>query len=336
MLTANHLFFSFIVLSGALLASVSAADLKTKDLEQMVTDLNNLRKAIVSQHSKQNAVALKAFQKHVASSASANQFYLECLKKLRFTDEGKKAEAWRVYRDNKDDEFSQVFHREAKQMELRYIIMMIQAVRAKDRRDLMPTLLAHIDKLLEMDGRAYEFMDSADGSLFTEVYDIRNTVNPGEWSMDPANISGIYDTAILPHMRQHKDPRLVTAWKSKIEHMKAFAEKKKEAKERDEREAAREARKSSGGRNRNDPSRRAEASAEVDRYKEFQVKTLPALKWGMCQDLFEHGFESDALPLMFKVIRDHPENEEVMSWLSELDTGIKEAIADFGSKALAE
>ncbi len=322
-----------IALASALVSPISAAELKEKDLEKMITDLESLRKAVISQHSKQNAVALKAFIKHAASSASANAFYMDCLKKLRFTDEGKKAEAWRLYRESKNDEFSQVYHRQARQMELRYIILTIQAVKTNDRRDLMPTLLGYIDQLLELDGRAYDYIDSADGSLFTEVYDIQETVDPGNWAMNPTNIASIYDSAILPHMRQHKDPRLVTAWKRKIEHMKAFAEKKKEAKERDTREKAREARKRAGGNNRNDPSRRPEASAEVDRFQEFLDKTLPALKWAMCQDLLEYGFEAEGLPLMFKVIRDHPESGEVMSWLNELDTGIKEALAEYGSKA---
>ncbi len=303
----------------------AAEELKKEDLEKMLTSLESLRKAILSQRSAQNATALKSFKRHAASPTAANQFYMDCLKKLRFTDEGKRAEAWREYRDDEGNELNTNYHRAAKQLELRYIILSIEAARAKDRRDLMPALISFIDDLLEIDGRGFEHIDSADGSIFTEAYEIQGTVDPGDWQMDPTNISGIYDSAILPHMRLHKDERLVTAWTKKIEHSRRFAERRKEGEIKEEREEAREERRNRS--RRGDRRYRAEANAEKDDYETFLNEELPELKWAMCDDLREHGFVSEALPLMMRAIKEHPEFPGVTGWLTEMEVAIKAAMA---------
>lgn len=332
----------FLWFSGGLItlfisASVSlsaAEELKKADLEKMVASLENMRKAVIARNAKMNGVALRAFQKHGASQVSANAFYLECLKKLRFTDEGKRAEAWRTYRENNDDTFNSVYHRTAKQLELKYLVLTIRAAEAKDRRDLMAPLIAFIDQILAVDGRAYEHMEGSGGSIFVEAYKIEGTIDPGDWESDPTNIQGIYDQAILPHMRKHRDPRLVTAWRSKIDQMRKFAESEKVGRAREEREEEREARRRSRGSNRNDPRLRAEAREEVDPYEEFYTETLPEMKWEMCEDLVKYGFRNEALPLMFDVIREHPKYPGVHTWLNGLEDELRQALAELAGGSL--
>ncbi len=323
---------------ACLLQSLSGADdLKKEDVEKMIASLEKIRAAVMSRNNKQNAVALRAFQKHSASPVAANTFYLECLKKLRFTDEGKRADAWRTYRDNNDSKFNSTYHREAKQLELKYLILTIRAAATKDRRELMQPLIGFIDDLLDTDGRAYEHMDDAKGSLFIEAYDIENSIDPGDWEPDPTDISGIYDEAILPHMREHRDPRLVTAWRAKIDHMRKFADSARDGRLREERDKMREARKESrgiGARRRNDPRSRAEANEEVDPYEEFHAETLPEMKWQMCEDLVKHGFRAEALPLMFGVIREHAEYPEMHTWLNGLEATLLEALRELSGGVL--
>lgn len=320
-----------------MVTSAGAEELKKEDLEKMMASLEKIRSAVSSRNNKQNGVALRAYQKNSASSVSANSFFLECLKKLRFTDEGKRAEAWRTYRENNDDTFNSVYHRTAKQMELKYLVLTIKAGSVKDRRDLMTSLISYIDSLLELDGRAYEHMESSGNSVFVEAYKIENSIDPGDWEADPTNIIGIYDQAILPHMRVHRDPRLVTAWRSKIDHMRQYAESTRDGRLREEREKIREARRESRGifRRRNSDERsRAEANEEVDPYEEFLNETLPELKWDMCEDLVKHGFKSEALNMMFQVIREHPEYPELHSWLNELESNLRQALAELNGGVL--
>ncbi|MGY8687622.1 MAG: hypothetical protein ACKVHP_07805 [Verrucomicrobiales bacterium] len=291
--------------------------------------LENLRKAVVSNSSTQNGVALRAFSKQGASPTAANTFYMECLKKLRFTDEGKRAEAWRNYREQEDATLNSVFHRAAKQLELQYLILSIKAGGVKDRREMMAPLISFIDKLLSVDGRAYEHMDGGEGSIFTQAYKIEKTIDPGNWESDPTNIQGIYDQAILPHMRQHKDPRLVTAWRSKIDQMTKFAEARDKGREKEEREKEREERREGRG-DRNDPRYRAEAKEEKDPYEDFQDETLPEMKWSMCEDLIEYGFRDDGLPMMLATIREHADYKDIHSWLDGLEVELVAALKDLG------
>lgn len=319
---------TFAMGTGAVFAQ--ADPLKKEDIEKYLEGLENLRKAIVAQRSQKNGVALKAYVRNAASPTQANAFYLDCLKKLRFTDENKRSEAWRTYREDNEGEIDTTFHREARQMELRYLILTIEAAHVDDRRDMMPKLLDYIDKLVAMDGRAYEFVESADASVFTEAYGIENTIDPGFWEMSPTNVGGIYDQAILPHLREHRDERLISAWQSKIKHMTALEESRKAGKDKAEREEIRDERRG-GPRGRNsDPRFRAEARDEIDRYETFMSETLPELKWEMCKDLLEHGFRDQAIPLMVTVIRDHAEHQEVITWLNELEADLVTALAEFG------
>ena len=316
--------------------SVAKDSLQKKDVEKMLASLENLRKSVVSHNSKQNAVALRSFSRHGASPVAANQFYLECLKKLRFTEEGKRAEAWREYREQNDATLNSVYHREAKQLELQYLVLSIKAGGVSDRREMMAPLIAFIDRLLSVDGRAYEHMEAGDGSVFAQAYGIEKTIDPGEWESDPTNIQGIYDQAILPHMRKHRDPRLVTAWRSKIDQMKSFAEVREKGREKEEREKEREERRQARGpRGRSGDEYRAEAREEDDPYEDFQEETLPEMKWEMCEDLVEHGFRDEALPLMLEVIRDHADYKEIHSWLDGLEAELLAALTDLGGTPAA-
>lgn len=321
---------------AGLLSSISVAEttLEKEEVEKMIASLENIRKAVVSRNSAQNAVALRAFQEHGTSAVKANAFYLECLKKLRFTDEGKRAEAWRTYRDDNEDTLNQMFHRTAKQLELNYLVLTINAVHAEDRRDLMVPLTGYIDRLLAADGRAYDHIDGIGDSLFVEVYQIENSIDPGDWESDPTNVQGIYDQAILPHMRKHRDPRLVTAWRSKIDHMRKFADSERDGRLRKEREEEREARRATGRAGTRDPRLRAEARQERDPYEEFHSETLPEMKWEMCEDLVEHGFRAEALPLMFDVITEHRDYKEIHAWLNGLEVELKTALAELGGGTL--
>ena len=310
----------------ALPHAVAVADpLEEQDLEEMMTTLEKIRNAVSSRHSQQNGVALRAYEKHGASPVAANGFYMECLKKLRFTDEGKRAEAWRKYRDANDDTFNTGYHRDAKRLELQYLVLSLKARKAKDRRDMMKPLVQYVDRLLAVDGRGYEHIDGIGESIFVEAYGIEGTINPGDWEPDPTNVQGIYDQAVLPHMRRHRDPRLVTAWRSKIAHMRKFAESSRQGRLRHQREVKRESRGSRN--NRVDDRRRAEAEEEVDPYEEFHSETLPEMKWEMCLDLVKHGFRDEALPLMFEVIGAHPEHKDIDAWLDGVEAELRQALA---------
>ena len=304
----------------------SAEKLEKKDVEKLMESLQSIKKAVMARNSKQNGTALRGFTQHAASPVAANAFYLSCLKKLRFTDEGKRAEAWRVYRERNDDTFNQVYHREAKQLELRYLILTIKAAQAEDRREMMKPLISFVDSLLKLDGRGFEHIEGCDSSIFTEFARIEGTIDPGDWEMSPIDIEGIYDQAILPHLRQHRDPHLVDAWTSKIKHIRQFHELAKTGRLKDEREKEREDRRRGDKKNTDDY--KAEAKEEKDPYEEFQNEDLPELKWEMCEDLVEHGFQSEALPLMLEVIRAHPDYKEITSWLSGLENELSKALTD--------
>ena len=323
-----------VLIGLACVNPVQADKLEKKEVEKIMKSLQSIKKAVMARNSKQNGSALKGFTQHAASPVAANAFYLSCLKKLRFTDEGKRAEAWRKYREGKDDTLNQVYHREAKQMELRYLILTIKAAQVEDRRDMMKPLVSFIDSMLELDGRGFEHLEDCDSSIFTEFAKIENTIDPGDWEMSPTNIKGIYDQGILPHMRKHRDPRLVDGWTSKIRHIKQYHGLVKAGRLKEEREKEREDRRKGDKKDTDDY--KAEAKEEKDPYEEFQNEDLPELKWEMCEDLVEYGFQAEALPLMLDVIRDHPNYKEITSWLASLENELAKALTELNGGVLPQ
>lgn len=314
-----------------LVAPVSAEQLDKKQVETMIKSLEGIKKAVIARQSKKNGIAAREFKKHVGSSVAANAFYLTCLKKDRFDAENKRPEAWRVYQE-KTPEFQEVYHREAKQLELRYLLLTLQAAQVEDRREMMKPLISFLDAMLKADGRGFEYIESAANSVFSDAAEIEDTVDPGDWELDPTNIKGIYDQGILPHMRIHRDPRLVEAWKAKIRHMTVYAERKEEGRLREEREEERDDRKE--GKRKNTDEFKAEAREEKNALEEFKTETLPETKWGMCEDLVEHGFRAEALPLMLEVIRAHPEYRDIGAWLASMDIQLKLALAELNGTAV--
>src|SRR5690606_16204709 len=114
-------------------------------------------KQIAAMHNSQHAVALQAYQSALASPTSSYQFYLKCLEKVRFTDEGKRQEAWRVYQEENKEELRDPAHIKARVLQLKYLILTIKAGTLEDRRSMVTDLIAFMTEVAQMDAEGYEF-----------------------------------------------------------------------------------------------------------------------------------------------------------------------------------
>lgn len=306
------------ITAAALLGAPARGEdpLKREDLEKMLEQLEVLRKSLNAKHARENAGALKAFASAAQSPVSAGQFYMDCLKKTRFVDAGKRTSVWREYRDRREDEFDSLYFRQAQQLKLKYLVLTIKAGQEEDRTVLVPALISLLDEVSKLDGRAHDAVEgSVDGSIYVEAYAIENSINPGSWAMDLSNIPAVYETNIFPLYRKDKNPLLVSAWQSCLSQTTDFMRAKDVEFKRQEREARKEERQNGGG--------PVTSQVKENPYDIFQREELPEIKWAMCLDLNKHGFQDQALVHMFEVIGEHKDYPEMATWLSELETELR-------------
>jgi hypothetical protein len=105
------------------------------------------------------------------------------------------------------------------------------------------------------------------------------------WEGTPGNFDGIYQSILLPEMRNAKDVRLIEYWDNKIKR---------------EGEAA----------------TRSQKTFEIDKFNQMR---RPSLMWNRDQDLAKVGQRNRAIADMFAQIKAYPAHPEAASWIAELE-----------------
>jgi hypothetical protein len=105
------------------------------------------------------------------------------------------------------------------------------------------------------------------------------------WEDHPFDVDGIFKKAILPELRQEKDPRLLTYWDSRIQTDGA----------------------------------RAESSGNALIVNKFKNITLPQLLWSRALDEIALGRQNQAIVDMLAIVKAHPDHPDFQSWASQLE-----------------
>lgn len=105
------------------------------------------------------------------------------------------------------------------------------------------------------------------------------------WEGTPGNFDGIFQSILLPEMRNQKDIRLLEYWNEKLKR---------------EGEAA----------------TRSQKTFEIDKFNQVR---RPSLLWQRNQDLIRVGQKNRAITDMFAQIKAYPTHPEAASWIAELE-----------------
>ena len=111
------------------------------------------------------------------------------------------------------------------------------------------------------------------------------TVRPPEgWSLNPGNLETIYETTILPYLREKKDAaRLQLAWTRRLQQEATMIQ--------------------------------TQDSEFLT--KNYQEIVLPTLEWAQARDLYLAGASSSAAK-MLQIIQDNQGHKNAPQWISEL------------------
>ena len=275
--------------------SISAQDqpLTATEKAQMLDTIKKIKTGVIKGRSGVNSSALSAYRAAATSGTSAYDFYLKCYKEINFTRKGAKESEYRDWRTKNKDYLSSREHSSARRLQLQFLILTIRAANLEEdeRESLIPELITLMDNCIS----AYPYLGksqrilsaSATGSTFAEVYDLSSTlVGLKNWPRAPMDVSGIYESTIMPSYRTpDRVKELMQAWDKRIsQEIKLVA-----------------------------------AANSTEAEAGFTNKTLPKLKWLKYMDMLRAGKNREALTLMVALVRSNPDHEDIDSWLEEVE-----------------
>lgn len=247
-------------------------------------------------------VALSAFKKARESSAAAHELYLNCVEKIRFQEEVKKNSEFREWKSRHKERTDTPGFRLALRHQLNWLVLSLEAAKSPDLGAMSTQSLAVLEAILreaeELKGLENFLKNPVLDSVFAKAYDIEN-IKITSWPESPLAIQAIYDSIVLPPLRDPKlIPQLREAWLKRIEHEGLLLEKWTD-----------------------------EGSADKDRKPAFEkwlAEGRKVLTWQMEVDLFTAGDQRAAALRMLEHLKANLTHKSAPKWIEQF-TSLVEA-----------
>ena len=284
--------------------ALHADDLTPQEREELLKKLEALRASADARVDARFRAAIAAFSSAVSSPSAASDLYLKCIEKVNFTDQKRKSQDFREWKRREGDRLSSAGFSLALQIQLRWLILTLQAASENSDRD---QLAAGARSVLEtITGQASVLADhqqilsqTVTSSVFARAYEINN-IEVEKWPLAPGDISQIYEEILLPPLRARRQPQeLRAAWTRRIQHEMIMREQMPSEENGSRRVGMASATRSAA-------------------YERFVAEGLPQLQWEMEVDLFKHGDERTAASRMLAHIENNITHKTAAKWGDEL------------------
>jgi hypothetical protein len=262
------------------------------DPAKLLEQLKTLEETVTKARTGNNLAALDAITEAAAADSKAIALWIDSVRETDFRDQDKKEAEFRAWREGAGRRLSEPGAAGALRLHLQYLLLTIRVASAtsdQDRAEVLTSLLAYLDDLSRADKATLKNRQALDTSvLATPIarrYKLDITVRPPEaWSLTPGNLEAIYESSILPYLRQKKDAaRLQTAWSRRLQQEAALV---------------------------------ATQDSEV-LTKNYREVVLPTLEWAQARDLFIAGAPG-AGAKMLQLIQQNQGHKNTPVWIQEL------------------
>jgi hypothetical protein len=284
--------------SGARSEPLSAAD-----REALLEKLEKLRESADAKVDARFRTALAAYRNAVGSDDEAISLYLKCTEKVNFEDQQKKPSEFREWKRKEDERLSDPALRDALRIQLRWLILTLQAASEKaNRNDLASSALDIVDSVFsdpkKLRSQTGLLGEDVTATVFARAYEIGN-LKLEKWPLSPTSLAQIYDEVLLPPLR-HPDRvgQLRSAWIKRIQQEGAMREFWSPA--------PKETRRIGMAEDQRPPE-----------YDQFLADTVPQLQWQMELDLFRAGDEGEAAMRMLAHLEKHINHKSAREWGEE-------------------
>jgi hypothetical protein len=290
----------------SLTQTLSAEALSQADRDAILLKLEKITKAVDDKLDARFNSAKSSFRSAVASPNAALELYLKCTEKVNFEDMKRKEGEFREWKRTQDETLSDPGFRLALQYQLNWLILTLEAANEKnDRKQLAAEAARAIDSVANNAKILAKFRNvieqDAIGSVFARAYEINN-VKPKDWPTSLGQIKVIYESVILPPLREAKliEP-LREAWTNRITQegtlLDAWSKK---------------------------PNDSSKSNIRTPELEKFISDEVPNLRWEAEQDLFKAGDQRAAAIAMLNQLEEHPSHPSALKWTQQFINLIKE------------
>jgi hypothetical protein len=199
--------------------SVNAQELTAEQIESLRAKLKSLKADLESHLSSRNSGAGSVFSSAAEDPRAAVDLYLNCEKLVNYEREGRPESDFRAWKESNEDRLRDAGFIESLQMQLRYLALSCRAAEAKEIDQVFTPLMLYVDSLSRLEEMPTgNLTSSVAGSVFAEAYNLQRLLGENDaWEDTPFNISGIYESTILPYLREERPDALMNAWDKRIE-----------------------------------------------------------------------------------------------------------------------
>lgn len=264
----------------------------TVDSAKLLEQLKALEETVTKARTGNNLAAVDAITEAASADAKAIALWVDSVRETEFRDKDKKEAEFRAWRDGAGRRLSDPGAAGALRLHLQYLLLTIRVANATtddERNEVLTPLLAYLDDLSRANKDVLKNRQALDtsvlGTPIARRFKLDISVRPSDhWSPIPGNLEGIYESSILPYLREKKDvARLQTAWTRRLQQ---------------------------------------EAALVVTQDSEFLTKNfrenvLPTLEWSQARDLFFAGSPS-AAGKMLQLIQQHQGHKNTPQWIKEM------------------
>jgi hypothetical protein len=306
------------VISGIVILSIKAvADpLSSADREALLENIQKLRDTVAERADARFVKAIEAYRTAMMDEGAALEFYLKCIEKVNFEDQGKKASEFNDWKKREKERTSEASMRRALMHQLRWLVL---ALKASSEKADYPQLTVEgqnaIDDLFRdkvtLTTQRQILGQSVIGTVFAKVYEIGD-VKLEKWPATPLDIASFYEQLVFPAYRVSGDvDSLRAGWTKRIQQESAL------------REVAPAAKPKTNGRGQDllaEIAARGQERSGQGRYSQdrFVNDILPDLQWQMEMDLFRCGDQQGAATRMFAHLQKHLTHDKSKAWSEQL------------------
>ncbi len=290
----------FVLLACSLLLPAIGQEKPLSDLDRelLLEKLKEIQDTSNSTVKGRYGVALSAFKKARESSAAAHELYLNCIEKVRFEDQLRKASEFRDWKKRHKERSDTPAFRLALQHQLNWLVLTLEATQVEDISSLSSRGLSVLEAIIrdaeDLKGQGQLLRSDPLSTIFAEAYSVGN-VEIGNWPKSPLDIADIYENVILPPLRTPETlASLRQAWLKRIENEGNLLERWTN-----------------------------EASGDRDRKPAFEkwlIEGRQNLNWAMEVDLFGSGDQQGAALRMLEHLKKHLTHKSAPKWIAQFTT----------------
>lgn len=305
-----------LICASCSLNFAQATALSDADRETLLERLEKIQDASDSNINARFRLALAAYNNAAGDSEAAIELYLNCMEKVNFKDQQKKAGDFREWKRKESEKLADPGLRVAIHYQLRWLILSLQSTSPKaDRSKLAGEAQQVVDAIFsdpeKLKNQEALLGQSVTSSVFARAYDI-DSVKVEDWPLSPVQLDQIYDQLLLPPLRvPDRLADLRGTWIKRILQEGAKAEHWQGNRKEDKQD-----------------KRIGMASAmQPPGYEKFLQETQPKLQWEMEVDLFSNGDESGAAVRMLAHLQKYLGHSAAPEWEEQFKKMLKPEIA---------